>query len=201
MGLLGFLTLAIGGASMLSDSCTKTKLNIEAKEISLSNGIPFYSDCSGNYYYIPTGEKCYKILDPVNKEFILKNYKTNRDVFNITKWQNDKTRREIIRKAKYEAKQRGDKYIEGRLGGTYDNYHTIYLFDVETMDGFIYYEQFPYLGKYAMAELDFDDKGIVYKNKREISTEKYMDVRNRFVHCHEKFAKDKTARLIEWRNV
>lgn len=200
MGLLGLFVLGLGGASMLSDYCTRERLKYQAEENAINDGIPFYSDYKGNYYYIPTGEVCDKVYDYKTGDYLLKNKRTQRVVFNISQWQKESERKEFIRHAKEKVRETKSKYVIANFEGERIDYHFIYLFDVDTMVPFVVYEEFPFIGKYKKADINFVDGNIKYINIVDIPKGEFQKYKLGHPTCYRDFSKDINVRLREWRN-
>ena len=166
MGLLGLFTLAIGGMSMVSDHCVKERIECDAKERAIRNGIPFYSDTNGYYYYIPSGEKCLNVYDSKTNSYYLQSCRTKVNIFNITEWQNVQMRRDVIRETKRKAREQNSKYVSAPIEkcGMYGR--SRYLFDVNTMEIISIFEDFFSCGKFKMANVKFVDGKINYLDEK-----------------------------------
>lgn len=194
MSFLGIF-VAIGAA--ISESWRKECLNTTSREYSDRSGTPYYDDYKhGGCIYIPTGEHCYMRYDPSKKERYLVNSRTNRVVFNITKWEKDRDTAKKIRELKEELREKNLEWFippfEGRTFQGYD--HLLLNVDMVRL-------KYQLRGTHTCYEYDayFDSKGeLVKKNQREITRKEFDDSWAKSPVILLKFPKSASERKKMW---
>lgn len=197
MGFFGLAVMVVGGILKVRDDCVLNRIEKSSRDRAISMGLPYYPEpAKHSCKYIPTGERCYEQTNR-NGERVLVNAKTNKEVFNVTKFEQNERLNGEIKRLKQRVRETGSKYVIANIDIYKSKSNMVFLFDIYNMEIKVAYETFNF-NKYKIADVTFDGNEMHFVNEKEIDRSEFNSYRDCPQSYWLKMPIDKFERMKMW---
>lgn len=188
MRLLTFLGLAVGLGGMAKDSYIKFDQGNKNVAEAEAKGQPYCVDPDGGWWYIPGKVSCYMSCNEKG-EYVLKTKRGNKEVFNVSRFQNKQIEDRETRQMALSRKRFVS--IKIKNGNKYSDYYL----ERDTMD---VYKMF-WISDYECYKVDFDENGEeVLSDHRTYTLHDTIELFDKSARVSFEFSKDKNERRMEY---